>query len=280
MNPGIHHCVTFPDYQKITAVNPSLAKHARLSMKHYRHARDTVPPDPPTDAMVLGSATHCCVLEPDTFPLRYILWDGGTRRGRTWDAFVEANAGKTPLREDDYARCCAMRDAVRSHPAAARIFADQHRVEESLVWTDTPTGTLCKGRVDLLGPRIVDLKTCRSAQDRHIVNAVSTYGYHISMGAYYDGLLTLTGHALQAALIFVESSPPHDVVVKVLMDEALLRGRDIWHELLAKIAECNASGLWPGVAPEESALDLPAWEMGVENRAIDFGDDDLEESNG
>lgn len=268
IEPGIHRDVPFADYARWPFINPSAAKHGRRSMLHFRCAADTVPPKPPTDAMVLGTATHCAIMEPDDFPRRFVLWEGARRAGAAWDAFVDANVGRIPLRIDDYKLCIRMRDAVHAHPAAAAILAESPEIETSLVWDDPSSGVRCKCRPDMIGSRIADVKQCRSVEERHILGNVSAFGYHVSMAAYTDGYYRLTNRSLDAVLIFVESTPPHDVVVRPFTSEAMQRGVEIWHELLGRIAECKRSGKWPGTSADEMPLDLPAWEMGA-NSVID-----------
>jgi len=103
--------ISFADYKRIDAVNNSSLKAMAKSPKHYRHYRDN-PEDPdktPSDAMVLGTAVHAAVLEPDRLPLDFVIWSGptlpaghvvwhgGNRRGKAWEEFKAANVGRDIL---------------------------------------------------------------------------------------------------------------------------------------------------------------------------------------
>lgn len=261
--PGVYHGIPFAEYASWNAVNPSLAKRARKSLADFRH-HELNPDTTDTDALALGRAVHACVLEPDEFMRRFVIWSGGRRYGKVWDAFCDANAGNSIINEDDFRACCKMRDSVRSHPAAAKLFTVPAEIETCLVWDDPSSGIRCKGRFDYLGERLLDLKTTARLDERSILQQVCNYGYHISMAAYHDGLYHLTGRIADPVLLFVCKSPPYECAVRPFTPEAVNRGIELWHELLGKIATARATGIYPGFADEEIPLDLPAWEMGAD----------------
>lgn len=265
--PGVYHNIPFETYCRWNAVNPSLAKVARTSLFAFRHA-ETTPDDRDTAALALGRAVHCSVLEPDAFPLRYVVWTGGRRYGKEWDAFCDANAGKSIVNEAEYAACVGMRDAVRKHPAASVLFTVPAQIETSMVWDDPASGIRCKGRFDYLGVRLLDLKTTARLDERSIISQVSNYGYHISMAAYHDGYYKLTGKVVDPVLLFVCKQPPYECMVRPFTPEAVARSVELWHELLQRIADARESDHYPGIADVEIPLDLPAWEMGADEDVI------------
>ena len=272
---GVYHDVPFAEYAGWNAVNPSLALEARVSMRAFRHAeqhQDSVD----TAALAFGRATHVCVWEPDDFPLRYVLWDGGDRRGKVWKSFWAANVDKCILSAHDYREACNMRDSVREHPAARPLFTDQYETEVSIVWIDPSSGVLCKSRMDYLGDRIADLKTARSIQRRAISYAVSDYGYHVSMAARHDGMYRLGHGAIGPVFVFVCKQPPYEVVVQPFTDAALQRSIEIWHGLLTDIAEARATGHYRGFADEEVPFELPPWEMGKQDLGLTMDGEPLE----
>lgn len=105
--------MTRDEYNALEGVNWSNLKHAEKSPKHYRHEADSGDKEP-TDAMLMGLAVHCAVLEPDEFarryvvwsgpslPPNYVLWTGGPRRGKTWESFRRDNAGCPILTVKEY----------------------------------------------------------------------------------------------------------------------------------------------------------------------------------
>jgi len=266
---GIHHGLPFDDYATIPAWNPSLVLSGRLSMLQLNY--DRTHPRAVSPAMLFGAAVHCSVLEPDLFPLRYCVWSGGRRAGTKYDEFVEANADRDVLKEDEYATCLAARDAVHAHPIAGELLhrGDGADREASVVWRDNETGLLCKGRLDLLLPDlIVELKTTRSrvADDRALTRVASQMGYHIKLAAYQDAVSHLIDTVLPVKLIFVEQIAPHDVRVLNVPAAVLAQGWDEWQRLLGLIAVCERSGVWPGCDSGES--ELTVWATGAEHLPV------------
>lgn len=260
--PGVYQGVPFAEYCKWDALNPSLVKIARTSLRAFRDA-ELHDDDNDTAALALGRAVHCSVLEPDEFPRRYVVWTGGVRRGKEWDAFCDANEGKSIVNEAEYAQCLAMRDSVRKHPAASALFTVPAQIETCIVWDDLSSGLRCKGRFDYLGLRLLDLKTTARLDERSIIQQVCNYGYHISMAAYHHGYYRLTGKVVDPVLLFVSKQQPYECAVRPFTPEAVNRSVEIWHELLNRIADARATGEYPGFADEEVPLDLPPWEMGA-----------------
>jgi len=263
--PDVYRSLPFADYVAIAAWNPSLVFSGHISMLQLNYERTHTHAVSP--AMLFGSAIHCSILEPDRFPLQYCVWSGGRRAGNEYKAFLEANAGRDALKENEYEMCLAARDAVHAHPIAGELLrrGEQADREVSVVWNDSETGLLCKGRLDLLLPGlIVELKTTRArvADDRALTRIASTMGYHIKLAAYQAGISHLTGETLPVKLIFAEQFPPHDVRVLKVPANVLAQGWDEWQRLLGLIAECEQAGIWPGCDSGES--DLTVWGDGSE----------------
>ncbi len=264
--------MTFDDYLKIEAVNWSSLKKLAISPLHYRHHMDS-PPTPPTDAMIIGSATHKAVLEPEDFDSEYTVWTGGTRRGKEWDAFCAANAGKEILREQDVDRVQALALSVQRHPGCARYLGGKGVNELTIRWNDLPTGIACKGRADRVTDDgvLIDLKTTRDLTPRPFMAASCRLGYHAQMAFYADGLRTLGHDVHKVVILAVESSAPYDCGVFVLGEDVLYAGREEYRALLRRLAECRESGRWPGRYEYEQSLELPAWYFGDDEDADDLG---------
>lgn len=261
--PGIYYGVGFAEYASWRAYNPTTVKKlidgSPLAMRHYiDHGGDD-----DTAAMRLGRASHVAVFEPDEFLRRYVLW-AGTRRGKEWDAFCDANEGRDILRESEYELALSIRDAVRGHDSACELLSGGN-AEVSIVWKDT-TGLLCKGRIDWLftgadGCRIVDLKTARDHRPFRFQRQYANLLYHVSVAAYCDGIKTLTGATASAHTIAVESSAPFDVIRYDLPGVTVRDGLKKWKSALQRIVWCEQNKTWPGYAAEPLTLELPEWAL-------------------
>lgn len=270
MNDGIYYDLSRCDYDAIEAVNFSTFKNARRSLLHYRHSL-TARHDP-TDAMTLGTAVHLAVLEPTRYADEVVMWDGGVRRSKAWDAFQELNRGRLILTVSQERTATEIGTAVRANRHAATIL-ETGRAEVTLVWTDPATGTRCKARVDWVDPvrRIVaDLKTARDIEPRAFGRSAHAMGYHLQLAWYAWGLLVLTGDQYAASIIAVESSPPCDVALYRVEGEALDVGTCECLELLSRVSAARVTNRWPGQCPEPLPLMLPAWAL------EDDSDDDAE----
>ncbi len=81
IEPGIYTNVPAEEYFGWEAMNRSTLEHAGRSMLHL-HAAMTTPAES-SDAMDLGTALHCAVLEPDAFSRRYVVAPKVDRADRT-----------------------------------------------------------------------------------------------------------------------------------------------------------------------------------------------------
>lgn len=246
-------------YRDLPGVNWSTLKHLRVSPLHYRYAIEN--PREDSDALAIGRLTHALVFEPDTVALNYAIWTGDQRRGKEWNAFKAEHEGITIVKADDVDNATAMAEAVRRHPLV-RPYLDGGRFERPIQWVDRKTGIPCKGLLDWHHSRrraLVDLKTTRTIDAHRFGNIAHALGYPGQLAHYFDGLETLGERPIEVMIVAVENVAPFDVAVFELDDEALQYGLDERDRLLATLAECMASDVWPGRYTERRALKLPGW---------------------
>lgn len=248
----------FEDYVTLEGVHATGLKEIAVSPRLYWRKRQR--PHEDKDALRLGRATHTAVLEPDRFALEHAVWRArdGRRGTKAHKAFCAANTGRTMLTEAQYATALAVRDAVRGH-GPARALLDRCRPEVTAQWVHARTGRKCVSRFDLLGDVLVDLKTTRNPSPAKFSYDAKRLGYPLQMGFYLDAALACTGRLPRVKIIAAQNVEPFDVAVFDLPDEVLIYGREQYELALDKLIECEASGVWPGIAPdEEVTLHLPA----------------------
>lgn len=250
--------MTFIDYRAIPAVNWSSLKALRRSPLHYQHGL-TVKREP-TDAMKLGRLFHTLTLEAEMAADEYIAWDGGTRRGAKWDAFCAEHFDREILTRSAWDSGARMAAAVRRNPIAAALL-EGSSTEHTITWTDPPTGIECKGRLDLVNGRLVDLKSSAEIAPHRFAKTAAQLGYHGQLAYYQDGCCAndLGGDEMPL-IIAVESSPPHDVIIYEPSEAFIEAGRSLYQGLLERLVECQQVGEWPGIGAGETVpLSLPAW---------------------
>lgn len=272
------------DYGAIKAVNFSSLKHMAHSPKRYRWRLKHRITE--TDGMRLGTSAHTAALEPHRFMTHYALYvppvdektgkQKSDRRGtKAWDEFERANEGKVVIKEPEYQRALAIRDAVRADSAAMK-YLEIGRPECAMVWVDQETGLLCKGRVDWIcdDPEhtVVDLKSSGDVVPFRFGRTASRLLYHWQCAWYADGYEAITGHAAEFKVIAVEQEGPHDVVVYNMPAEVLDIGRDEYRKRLLQLKDCLEGDTWPGYANgAEMDFQLPPWELQGENELDELG---------
>lgn len=249
------------DYDALPGWRWTVLKELFRSPLHCQHRQ--AQPHEDKKSFAMGRAGHCAILEPDEFPRLFALWDGARRAGKEWEAFVQANLGRTILSEAEYEACLGMRDAVRRHPVAKR-YVDRGRAEFVLRWKDAGTALPCKARVDFLHEDIVlvDLKTSRDVDARKFAYAAAQYRYVHQVQFYREGLAANGLEGVPAKIVAVENHAPYDVAVFSLDEDQLWEAQNQIRVLMQTVADCVQTGEWPGQHPEERPLELPAWFYG------------------
>lgn len=259
---GLHTDIDRDAYDGIERTNFSLLKNIAKSAAHLHHALTEERKD--TDAMKLGRAVHIAALEPERFKSATARWDGGTRRGKDWEAFKKEHDGRELLTEREHDVCLAIQKAVRGDATAMR-YLSRGRGEVTLLWTRTAAGPLpvevpCKGRVDFIGQLgIVDLKTCRDASPAAFGRQAWSLKYVTQASWYVDGHERATGVRLPYSIVAVESEAPFVVQVYTVPETLLELGREEYVRWLDQLVYCRANSVWPGYRDGETELELPAW---------------------
>jgi exodeoxyribonuclease VIII len=217
---------------------------------------DRITPEP-TAAMRLGSLVHCAVLEPDELLQRYgVCAPRNTKAGKEQAAAMAAS-GIEAVSEGDMALALSMSASVRQHPAAAALLANG-KAEQSFWWDDHATGLRCKCRPDWYhSTTVVDLKTTTDASPAAFARSVATFRYHVQASHYLSGL----HGAERFVFIAVEKTAPYAVAVYELDAAARAAGDELRQRDLRMIADCHATGEWPGYSDDCQTLSLPKWAL-------------------
>ena len=249
------------DYHADPAISASQLKTVMQSPYHYWSRY--VDPDRvamvPTQAMRLGSLTHCATLEPDELTKRYQLApDRRTNAGKAAVAEMAA-AGIEAVSEADLAQALQMAASVRSNSTVSSLLSNG-AAETSHWWDDVATGMRCKCRPDWLsadGETIVDLKTCQDASPAGFAKSVAQWSYQVQAAHYLCGTLSK-----RFVFVAVEKSAPYAVGVYELDAEAMVHGSVLRHTSLQKIQDCRAINSWPGYTDGGiQTLQLPGWAL-------------------
>lgn len=219
----------------------------------------------PTPAMVLGSAIHSAILEPDLFGQEYVTEPTGINRranaGKAeYEAFCAANKGKTVLGTDQMEACLAVRDAVHRHPLAAGLLTGGN-AEQSFYAVDPETGELIKCRTDYMaGDLIVDIKSTEDASPEGFGKSAANFRYLVQTAWYQDVLDAAFGeHPELWVFLAVEKKPPYAIGIYYPNAADIAIARAAARRDFLRIVEHKRSNTWPDYASEARALSMPAW---------------------
>jgi hypothetical protein len=259
------------------AVNWSKLKWFGRTPLHFRHYLNEPPDD--TDDMKVGRCLHIGVFEPERYESAVVVWDGGRRAGKDWEAFKALHAGKEILTENERDLVLGMQGAVLSHPDALPLITGGH-AEPSVFWKTRrgPVGglpgyqTQCRGRLDYLRPDgITDLKSTRDASPSVFERLSWNLQYHAQAGFYVDGVEQARGDRPPYWIIAVEKKPPFAVCVYEVPERLLRMGRETYRGYLDQLDFCRREKSWPGYSTGPLQLGIPRW-AGGDDEDDDLGD--------
>lgn len=238
------------------------------SPEKYKAAMDSEEVFETTPSMVLGSALHCAVLEPDSYEARFVVapkFDRRTKAGK--EAFAEwesQNAGKTVLTPDQATAVEGMRESIFRHKLLRALWTNNRGESEvTILSRDDDTGLALKARIDRVFPDLriaLDLKTCASAAPLDFARAVANFRYDVQASFYKDLLEKPTAHGEEWNFFFVavENKAPYSVAVYGV-SEWLMIGAASWRRDLNLLANCMATGIFPGYSVQDDELPMPKW---------------------
>ena len=218
----------------------------------------------PTDSQLVGTAFHMAILEPDRFSNEVLGMDRRSKAAK--DAIA---AGKIVLTPKDFKNIPGMAEAVHAHKLLKDYLNNVQSIEQSIYWRDASTGLLCKCRPDLLtlDEVIVDLK--KIANIMKADNAIFDYSYHVQAAHYTNGIKAAFGIDAAFNFAFVEAAPPHHILVGPIDSFDMRFGVQESAKAMARIADCLATGEWPGLPEKLTTFKMPPWAYKKERKAFE-----------
>lgn len=256
----VYHSWPVCSNSSLSTIHDSSPAHLRYNLDH---------PEESTPAMILGTATHLAILQPDLFDGRYYrMPEGNGATTVVKEARAKAaleNPGKIGLKADDYMACRQMATAVWENLDAQVILESTGQIEVSTIW-EQPVGIdnklLCKARIDKLSEEFnatIDIKTCRSAHPRFFSKDIYNNGYHRQGAMYLEGVRALGINAENHYIIAVEKDAPFATVVYKLEPDSLMLGRLELIDLMQTYRACEVSGQWPSYPEGLIEIGVPEW---------------------
>lgn len=287
-NEGIYANIPIEDYHKDIGIsNSGISLILDAPKKYWSKYIDPerTEDEEKTQALILGSAIHCLVLEPELFDKQFVVApkvDRRTTEGKkTWADFLcyvqsksfnkslkfcpeskiyVAQPKPTILRVEAYIKAQKMAQSIRGNKAFMAFARMGGKVEHSAYWKDY-SGSWLRSRPDFYNDQfILDIKTTRSAKEKDFQRSIETYGYHRQAAMALDGLEKLTGiSGRKFVLLAIESSEPFLTSSYLINSESIEIGRAEYKKGAIAYYNCIQSGVWNGYSEAITDLGLSDW---------------------
>lgn len=239
------------------AISKSRLEKMSVCPSYFKWCEDN--PQEPSEDMILGSAFHKIVLEPQDFDKEFIIMEKFDRRTKDGRLAYEhqmqlVQSGMQVITQEQYDTICGMRDSLFKNKYAKVLL--QGNVEQSFYFNDDLTGEYCKCRPDIWRKLkddsivIVDLKSTKSALTNDFIRDVVKYGYDLQDFHYTNGVskvLNVPKDKISFIFIAVEKKPPYLCNILQADEFILQRGEALFREYIGKLHECRESGNFYGL---------------------------------
>ena len=254
------------------AISKSRLANMSVCPAYFKWCEDN--PTEPSEDMVLGSAFHKIVLEPDTFDKEFMImphFDRRTKEGRLgYENLMNKVQGEciTLITKEQYDTICGMRDSIMANPYARKLI--NGNIEQSMYFTDDLTKVECKCRPDVwrkVADRVVitDLKSAKSVMPNDFMRDCVKYHYDLQTAMYRDGASKVLGvpkDNIDFVFIAVEKKPPYLLNIMQADTYVIQKGEADFREYIGTYAECKADGVFYGLNGKNgiiNTLSLPEY---------------------
>ncbi|MEB3322194.1 MAG: PD-(D/E)XK nuclease-like domain-containing protein [Synechococcaceae cyanobacterium] len=245
------------DYHRHPAWSPTALKAAITgTMRAWWHRfGPEARPFVPTPDMVKGDLVDALLTPPFSIEERFQTFATvarNTRAGAANCAEAEA-AGLTPISTDMLDQARRIRDALHADPVIGAVLAamDVEHSQQPHFWSDA-AGRPCRCLPDVVTTdgRLFDIKKTRSAIPRRFYWQARDLAYDLQMAHLELGHLDRHGREPAECGVIAFEWPgdpeaPIDCSLLIFDEQDLQGGRARREEAFARIAACQASGLWP-----------------------------------
>lgn len=255
VKPGIYNDLSSWDYHnkpECHALSKGGIDRLESSAAHFQAQRTSkAPPEKP---MVIGSAFHTYVLEPDRVEFEIAIEKTAPKIDRD-KLYLEE--GRALLSYEDKDMIDGMVKSLKAHETASGLIWHPKTLrEQSIFWKEHTHGFLCKCRDDIMNPElgiIADLKSTKDATPHNFRrDALWYYNYFVQAKWYLTGSNAVQQDVYYQNFLFicVEKSPPYAVIVyRAPMNDIYDAGLKI-SPLLELYANCLKKDEWPGYPDE------------------------------
>jgi hypothetical protein len=231
-----------------------------------RHPRLGKISRPPTKSLDNGSLSHALLLDEGKGIEVVNADDWRTKVAQAARDDARA-AGKIPVLRGDYEDARETADTLKQRFAALGIALDGES-ETTALWTETARNgreVQCRGMIDHMKlPRILDIKSIRSANPAMCRKHVENYGYALQRAAYVSAVERIRPELagrIDFVFVFYELEPPFAVTPVRLSGAFREIGERGWRRAVDRWESCLRTNTWPSYADGILDLEPSPWAL-------------------
>lgn len=249
-------------YHQIPRLSQSSIKTLLRSPAHYKGQERKE-----SKEMKQGSLIDIALTEPARLDTDYHVVAAGFRmdpRTKAYKAEEELAAGRIMVKQPDFDKAQAVRDAVQGHLIASQLLEGAQAQLAAFWQEETEHGAVSmKGRMDWVNPgmqALIDLKSTDDA--RAFPKKAGDLGYFIQDAAYRRGWELAGGFAVDAfVFVVVERDPPYGIKLYELSQKARDKGLQQYLKGVSRYAQCVATDNWFTYDPHIVEVDVPEYTL-------------------
>ena len=225
----------------------------------YRFKKDNrTTDDVKPEVLIVGSAVHTYILEPEKFKQTYLIAPSSDKRKKEWKEFVlnidDADREKPILRKDSMDTMRGIkesltrpRDSFGTNIYEGIIHAKTTQRELALYTVDKTRGILLKVKVDINFDGVLfDLKSTKNAKVDSFMKDAANLGYDIQ-ASFYLKVAKLGGQSVRGfGFIGVEKDAPYLSNAIVMEPRDIVLGNFLVEKYLNEYTFCIENDLWFG----------------------------------
>lgn len=285
--PGIVPGISRADYDAVFALNQSSIKiiderHVKAAWRRLRH------PDPPSRAMIVGTAFHLMLLEPEKFNEQFVVipkWDMRTKVGKesraAWEADNPGWESRYELTVDEMLNLQGLVRQFLEHPVASVMIDNAIHYELGVFWNHPEYGFPCKALVDVVTRYegrtwVLDLKSTRDVSPQFWSREIANRGYMIQAEWIIQGLNELSPAERDFGFLVGETGGERDVMIYEAGPTTRWEASHRIARACLQWDQAIRSDTFPGAEPRIQMIEAPRWAMTHMNEweGLVRGDDD------
>lgn len=269
---GLHPGISRADYDSVIALNQSSIKliderHVKAAWRRLHH------PDPPSEAMIQGSAFHCLLLEPKMFAERFVArphWDMRKKADKLEREVWESENPGWQLRDEiEIEKLGELQLQVamlKAHPIVGEWIKHAKAYECAVFWEDDVHGFPCKALIDAIsvvnGRTIVwDPKTTRDATPAFWRKEINNRNYMVQAEWTIQGLNAVAPADRDFFFVALETKGEMDIGLYEVGALSRFEARHRIRKACKKWQRAQETGIYPGAPTAPQMIDAPKYAM-------------------